>query len=215
MDRQYIQDNQIIERYLQNKLSEEETAAFEEYYLSDAITLEELELAEGMQRGAQELKRSGYLRSSWLRSVFLSPQYAAAASVLALVSMLSLGVVYQRGISTDTTLVNTRVVPIFATRGPTINVLASAAANEQLVLLVDPGDLGYDSYRATVSRETDQGTRQIWQMAELAPGYQEMLALGLPGELLRPGDYHVNLEGRADDGYDYLTRIRFEVVDQR
>lgn len=214
MDRQYIQDNQIIERYLQNKLSEEETAAFEEYYLSDAVMLEELELAEGMQRGAQELKRSGYLRSTWLRSVFLSPQYAAAASVLALVSMLSLGLVYQRGANIDAP-VNTRVVPIFATRGPTPNVLAPAAANEQLVLLVDPGDLGYDSYRATVSRETDEGTRQIWQMAELAPGYQEMLALGIPGELLTPGDYHVNLEGRADDGYDHLTRIRFEVVDRR
>ena len=39
MDHQYIQDNQLVERYLQDKLSEEEKAAFEEHYLSDAETL--------------------------------------------------------------------------------------------------------------------------------------------------------------------------------
>lgn len=215
MDRQYIQDNQIIERYLQHKLSGEEAAAFEEHYLSDAATLEELELAEGLQRGANELKTSGYLRTTWLQSVFLSPQYATAASVLALVSMLSLGLLYQRDTSVDATPINTRIVPIIATRGASVNVLAPAAANERIVLLVDPGILSYDNYRATVSREAGEGTEQVWQMAGLALGYQEMLALGLPSESLPPGQYHINIEGLAGEGYDHLTRHHLEISENR
>ena len=33
MDRHYIDENQIIDRYLLNKLSDEEMAAFEQFFL--------------------------------------------------------------------------------------------------------------------------------------------------------------------------------------
>jgi len=51
MNRQYIADNQIIERYLMDKLSQAERIAFEQFYLSDQQTLDDLELAQRLYKG--------------------------------------------------------------------------------------------------------------------------------------------------------------------
>ena len=211
MDRQYIHDNHIIERYLQNKLSEEEAAEFEEHYLSDATTLEELELAESLQHNMKELEQAGDLKWMWARRLFLSPQYATAATVLAMISMLFSGLLYQRVDTVDVTSVSTRIVPIFATRGTSANVIAHPAGDEQIVLLVDPGILDYASYRATVDN-SNAGGGLVWQKDGLTLGYEEMLALALPGKLLSPSAYQITIEGLGVQGYERLTQLDFAIL---
>ena len=51
MDRNYIAENQIIERYLMDKLTPDERDEFEQFYLSDQQTLDELELAKRFYEG--------------------------------------------------------------------------------------------------------------------------------------------------------------------
>ena len=50
MDRRYIRDNQVIERYLKGTLTADEERAFEELYLGDPDLLDEIELVDGLAR---------------------------------------------------------------------------------------------------------------------------------------------------------------------
>ena len=50
LDHQKITDEQIIDRYVMNRLSPEEREAFEDYFMNNPEVLDELELAEAFQR---------------------------------------------------------------------------------------------------------------------------------------------------------------------
>src|SRR5690554_705483 len=105
MDREAM-DRDMIERYLQGRLTAEEERAFEERYLADPALLDELVLADKLGRGLEELHARGELpgghapagaagRAPWLR-ILGSPRYAAAATVLLGLSwLLSAGLYYQ------------------------------------------------------------------------------------------------------------------------
>src|SRR5688572_28028059 len=86
MDRQYIRDHGVIERYLSGALTAAEEQAFEEAYLGDRELLDEVQAAERLREGIKEL--DGVARLERLRAParwrqwLASPQYAAAASVL-------------------------------------------------------------------------------------------------------------------------------------
>ncbi len=51
MDRNYILEHNIIERYLLNKLTPDERDAFEQFYLGDEYTQDELETAKRLLEG--------------------------------------------------------------------------------------------------------------------------------------------------------------------
>ena len=47
---------------------------------------------------------------------------------------------------------------------------------------------------------------RIWQVDEMLPGYEDMLALSLPGSILEPGFFEVRIEGWRDEwpaGHDW------------
>ena len=56
MDRTYVAENNIIERYLMNKLSPDERDEFEQFYLDDPQTLDELEMAKRLIDGLKKIK---------------------------------------------------------------------------------------------------------------------------------------------------------------
>ena len=85
MDRQYIRDNQVIERYLQGRLTADEETAFEEAYIGDPDLFQELKTASLLRRGLElhDADESGQQRpSSAVRGV-AAPRYAIAASLVA------------------------------------------------------------------------------------------------------------------------------------
>ena len=51
MDRQYIDDHQIVERYLQGRLAADERERFEQYYLEHPEMVDELERTEALIAG--------------------------------------------------------------------------------------------------------------------------------------------------------------------
>ena len=222
MDHKYIQDNQLVERYLQDKLTDEEKVAFEEHYLSNPETLAELELAEKMQDGLKGLEESDFFEptatSSWFNRVFLSPQYAAAASILLVFSLGATGTLY-RQLQTDAVFGGTQVIPIMSVRsssqGQAASLITIKRTNDWIVLLLDPGMETYPRYRALVARVNGKDPDTIWQLDDLQPGYEDMLAVGLPGAVLQPGEYEIRLSGASpatSDGFAEIRRVGFTVA---
>jgi len=207
MDRQHIRDAQVIERYLKGTLSAGEEQAFEEAYLADPALLEELEVAERLRAGLKDLnagdaaERAPPPRASWL-TLASSPRYGIAASFVAVAALASATVLYvqNQGLRAGSGFVaatQTRLLPLVSVRGAgSPNEIAAPAPGEWTVLLLDAGFGDYDAYRAVLARRDGA---EVLRLDGLTPTYEGLLALGVPGDLLRPGEYEIQLSGGRRD----------------
>lgn len=207
MDRQYIHDNRVIERYLSGQLSAAEEQALEEAYLADPDLLAELEATERLRDGIKDLSARGELKrargTAWWRAL-ASPQVAAAASVLLAVSLVLSGTLYRENIElrqqqVSTTATAMTMIPIESVRGEAAIEIVAPAENEIAGLLIDAGAESYDSYRVVIMRRGEGAPEEIASAAGLAPDFQSQLAVAVPGRLLTPGLYEVEVEGRMRD----------------
>ncbi len=205
MDRQYIRDNGVIERYLSGALTADEEQAFEEAYLGDPEILDQIEAAERLRDGMHKLDSAGGLQRSqprWQR-FFASPQYAAAASLLLVVS-LGLSTTWYREMRTlressfSQTSAVTRTIALDAVRGGNDTSIPEPEPDEWTVLLLD-SVAPYDTYRAVLMRRDGERSEEIFNRADLSPQLGETILIGVPGRALRPGAYEARLEGRMDD----------------
>jgi hypothetical protein len=86
MDRTYIDDNQLVARYLADQLPEHEREAFEAFYLEHPEVVAELETVARLKVGLAELQASAQLEQmSYSRAGMLRRVTALAASVLIVV----------------------------------------------------------------------------------------------------------------------------------
>lgn len=233
MDRRYIEDNQIIDRYLMSKLSEEEMEAFEEFFLEDAELVQEIEVRKRFIRGIRKADRTGLLElgddessSMWQRLPVMRPSFATVAAVSAAILLIvavlqysqitRLQSVNQEQVNQIGQLmapqVNTLLVPLGRTRGattrgePVIRVHLSSEV-EQVILELDIESLGFDNYRLSLDRE---GAGQLWSSdSDNAPP-----AVVLPAELLIPGDYYLQIHGaRSGNELVPVAQFSFTVLD--
>jgi hypothetical protein len=219
MDEEHTNNTLLIERYLQGKLSAEEAAEFEEHFLSSDDLLDELESAERLQQGLKDVatlekahapakgKLSEKLASN-IVSLFQSPRYAMAASFLLLVSLGFSSFLFQQNVQLSEIgpglAVPTEIIPMVSVRGITsdepINTLHLGDSAQQFVLMLDPGYGDYTHLRATVFRMDSSGEPvQLWQLDHMLSGFEDMLALSLPGSILSPGDFEIHLEGWREE----------------
>jgi len=213
MDRNYVIENQLVDRYLRGDLSGDESTAFEEFYLSDQETLAELELAEKLEVGLKAAAEQGRLekpsRHDWLVRAVTSPQWAAAASVLLVLSLGYNGML-QRQLDSAPNVAAPQLVPLIATRSATPATVISNVSDDWVVLLVDPGFEPYSDYRATV---LDRDGETLWVVGGLRPGYEDFLAVGVDGTILQPGRYDLVVQGRSVSGdFAEISRTAFEVI---
>jgi len=220
MDRQYIRDHQVIERYLSGALTADEEQAFEEAYLGDAEILDQLETAERLREGLKGADAAGRLerarRPAPWRQWLASPRYAAAASLLLAVSVGFSTILYRenrtlREDSLSSTSMITRYVPLESVRGGNVTTIEAPEQDELTVLLLDAGIVAYDTYRAVLTRADGAESEEIWRRADLARELGETISIGVPGRTLRPGSYEARLEGRMND----WPAERFEEVSAR
>jgi|SRR5688572_20306518 hypothetical protein len=226
MDRQHIRDAQLIERYLNGTLSAAEEQAFEEAYLADPELLEELEVAERLRAGLRDLNAADSAeraapRARWL-DLASSPRFGIAASLVAVAALASATVLYvqNQGLrdgSTFTVATQTRLLPLVSVRGAANpNEIAAPARGEWTVLLLDAGFGDYDTYRAVLARRDGA---EVLRLDGLTPTYEGLLALGMSGDVLSPGDYEVRLFGGRRDWpatreLDELTRTPLTVAER-
>ena len=201
MDRQYISDNQVIERYLQGRLTADEENAFEEAYVCDPALFRELEAAALLRRGLElhDTDRSGEQRP---RATARAPRYALAASLVAGIALASSAYLFvqnraRRG-EAVVAAAPARVVPLLAVRGGNPNRIDATVSNDWTVLLVDPG-FPYDRYSATLVRRAGAETVELLSVDGLTPSYEGQLAVVVPSRLLTPGEYDVVLTARMRD----------------
>ena len=114
-----IEENQVIDRYVLGSLSPDETAEFEEHYLSCQQCLDQLALAESMQRGfkraaGQDVARIAATQQlamvAWLSRLSRSRQAAALLLALLVVAVVALpgGLALRRLGKVDRELAETR-----------------------------------------------------------------------------------------------------------
>ena len=233
MDRHYIEENQIIDRFLMNKLSEKEMAAFEQIFLEDPELVQEIEFRKRFIRGIREADRTGLLQLNndessgiWQWLPVMRPSFptvaAVSAAVLLMVAVLQysqiarLQSVNEKQVNKIGQLtapqVNTLLVPLGRTRGatigdePVIRVHLSSAV-EQVILSLDIEPLSFDNYRLSLDRE---GAGRLWSSdSDSAPP-----AVVLPAELLTPGDYYLQIYGaRSGDELAPVTQFSFTVLE--
>ena len=220
MDSNYIKENRLVERYLRHQLDEEETAAFEERLLFDPALLAEVERAaapqmaraailerdadERVRQGVKDLEADGLDHShsfgARFKAAFLSPQYALAASFALVVSLGFSALMYQ-GMQRQGLMSGTDLVPLLVMRGASSIIdIRVTDPDRIIVLLVDPGIESYAGFRVTVIRTTGSSPTPILVGDGLEPGYEELLAVAVPGRLLQPGEYEIHLQGQRTDG---------------
>ena len=233
MDRRYIEENQIIDRYLMNKLSGDDMEAFERLFLEDPELVQEIELRKRFIRGLRNTDRTRSFQinnddssgiwnwSPAIRHAF--PTVAAiSAAILLLVAVLQysqitrLQNVNQKQVSQIRQMmspqVNTVLVPLGRTRGapvraePVIRVhLASSV--EQVVLTLDIDPVSFDHYRFSLERD---GAGRLWSDASDSPPS----AVVLPAKLLIPGDYYLNIHGvRSGEVLAPVAQFSFTVLE--
>jgi len=203
MDRNYIEQHLLVDRYVQGRLEGSEHDAFEERLVWDQALVEEVELAEYLRDGLKEVSAAradvaaapGFDLVATLSGLFAVPQFAAAASFLLAVT-LTVAVLTSSyvdlGSRSGTTAVKTDIVPLFATRGDN-DITIRVDPGTWTVLLVDVvGD--YPAYRVTV-RPDEPGAKPVWVQDGLLPTYPESLAVGMPGSTLPAGRYVLTIEG--------------------
>ncbi len=97
MDHSYIEENQVVDRYLMKQLPAGEAVRFEDHYVSCQQCLDQLELAEKLQRGFKRAvagdaarvaaaRRLGVL--AWLARRLRSPQAGVLVAALLVVAVV-------------------------------------------------------------------------------------------------------------------------------
>ena len=235
MNIKYTNENMLIEHYLEGKLSDEEAASFEQQFLSSDELLDELETAELLGRGLNDVSalenanvtespEPRAVSSSGVVSLFQSPRYAMAASFMLLVSLGVSTVLLQKNAHLSDygsiQAVPTEIIPLVSVRGVAgndLNTLPLGDAPKQFVMMIDPGYEAYSHYRATVFRlDSAEEPAMLLQVDDMLPGYEDMLALSVPSSVLSPGDYEIQLEGWLDEwpanhGFEQLDTKTFKI----
>jgi hypothetical protein len=104
MDHTYIEERQIVDRYVMGKLPADDAARFEEHYLSCPECLDRLDLAESMNRGfkraaGQDVALLTAVRQlafvAWLSRLGRSRQMAVLAMMVFVVAALPAGLAWR------------------------------------------------------------------------------------------------------------------------
>lgn len=96
MDHEYIQQHQVVDRYVQGRLSEGEADLFEDHYLTCEECLERLRIAEKFQRGFRQVAAEeavGGILTAFLRSrraLLLGSAFAVLLAASALLAVRSI-----------------------------------------------------------------------------------------------------------------------------
>ena len=233
MDRRYIEENQIIDRYLMDKLSDDEMETFEQLFLEDPEIVREIEIRKLFIRGIRQADRTGLLQISedessslwhWLPG--MGPAFPAVAAVTAAILLVVAVLQYNQitrlqNVNAEQVgrigqlmapQANTLLVPLGLTRGatpgaePVVRVHLSSTV-EQVILALDIELLSFDNYRLSLDRE---GAGQLWSSdSDSAPP-----AVVLPAELLVPGDYYLQIyAARSGDDLAPVAQFSFTILE--
>ena len=207
MDKAFIREHHVVERYLQGKLEGEELTAFEVYMLDHPEIVDDIEYARGMLEALVAAKEeliddsAPQSRPAGRARFWLSREHALAATVLLGIAVVFSGYLYREiGDLTEEVATLRNPLPIAdevwlePVRGARQRVI-ERRQGPALVLRIDVSATAATSYTATIS---DEQSDFFWSQPRIAPDDQGSIRLLVAG--LPDGEYRLSVSADDDDG---------------
>lgn len=226
MEHSFIEQADVIDRYVRGTMPGAERSEFEEHFLDCRECLEQLEIARSLREGIKVCAAEPMARaanqprvSSWFS---WRPAAAAALAVL-LISAIPSVVLYRSlngALNRETRradqLANAPLLPpavytLSPTRGAQATHTISIPESPRWILLALEVDTSqYRDYRAVLQ---DGAGQPVWTSGSLKADAPDALGVAFPSGILHPGDYVLALDGhRSDGGYESVTGFRLHAA---
>lgn len=212
MDRKTIEDDAIVERYVTGKLSEDEAARFEEYFLEHPECAAWVEDAERLHRGLKVVAAQQAMKFSLLAAAarrLRSGSLRVALPVLGLALMTFLLGMQMRRISqlehslarsaaarANPTLIDLGIMRSSGSPLDLGQIISLPAEPEWLILTLDLPEAGDGPYQAQL---IDASNRELLLVPGLEPDAAGRLVLGISSTSLQPGNATLQIT-RASTG---------------
>ena len=224
MDRQYILDHHMVERYLANRLTGEELDDFESYYVDHPEVMQDLESAARFKLALGELETRNELTTLIKQDSVRWQWYLAAAAII--IAIVGSALLLRNASNAPLMAANAEVLlartgattlagtyEIAQTRGVVDSAYIRLPDSSQVIelrVLVRFTTLPA-RYRAVLSRIEDDGTSHpIGEVANLSRAPDGRVEIYLASAGLQPGDYAVAIFGADSSGAaDQRTVVTF------
>ena len=211
LNKQYIDEHQVLERYLADQLSDVERDQFEDYYAEHPEVLQDLEAVASIKIGAGLLRESGEL-TGLLRARRI-PRWrtglALAASLL--VAILAASYLFRNDAIAPAILAGNldalqsplplgKTYQVQRTRGDADALITLPTARQALKLRVrpmfEPQPTSFSVELSSIAEDSDARTR-LTRLDELGFDAQGFITLYVDSAQLRPGNYELKVSHDA------------------
>ena len=213
MDRTYIDNHHVVERYIADKLSDEERRAFEEYFIANPEIVKDIEAAARIKVGLHTLSETNTLNDVLKPAVRnRSGLWAMAASIVA-VAIVS-AVWFGRGVDSPLvaalselsdpqgkplTLADSYAVMRLRSRSNDAEIELPASQQAVELRILPEIETQPPRYRVTISRINDAGApTNVGHIDGLIPREDGFVSVFFDSSQLGAGRYQLTLSGDAD-----------------
>jgi Putative zinc-finger len=227
MEHSFIEQTDIIDRYVRGTMPPAERFEFEEHFLDCQECLEQLEIARSLREGMKVCAAQPSARAatqSRVSSWFSWRPVAAGAMAVLLLSAIPSVVLYRslngaldRETRRADQLANAPLLPpavytLSPTRGAQAAHAISIPESPRWILLALELDTSqYHDYRAILQ---DGAGQPAWTSGSLKADAPDAIGVAFPSRILHPGDFVLVVEGRrADGGYESVTGFPLRAVE--
>jgi hypothetical protein len=227
MEHSFIEQTDVIDRYVRGTMPPAERFEFEEHFLDCQECLEQLEIARSLREGIKVCAARPTVRAATRTRVsrWFSWRPAAAAALAVLLISAIPSVVWYRSLNgaleretrradqlANAPLLPPAVYTLSPTRGAQAARVISIPESPRWILLALEMDTSqYHDYRAVLQDGTGQA---VWTSDALKADSPDAIGVALPSRILHPGDFVLVVEGRrADGGVDSVASFPLRAVE--
>lgn len=216
MTEKHLGSQEIIDRYLANRLGDAEREMIETRIVRDAGFRNEVELTEALRDGLQQLEKQGQLEPL-LRSrtwMWRRAPFAIAASVLACAFGIATFLLY-RPVDDSRRELATETLRFAQTRSseerPDV-IWQRSPVPTRMELRFDVGLEPAAEYRVVIDQASTDAAAPVFEARTGSTGDGEV-SISIDSTLLEPGDYRIRLEPQAPDALREPTTYTLRVAD--
>lgn len=207
MDREYVEANNVIERYLLGKLDEKERDAFEALFIGDPDLISEIESAEAMLHGFKHLEEADEAVSNPTMSRNRMWQWVAAVLLVMIPTSYFLG----KNSMQTTSQAGVPVIALGAVRGEDEDGATVIETRENQTAVVLMLDLGFGTTGTFDLVLRNEAGEELQRHHQIEVGEEGLLNVIIAGEKIRlPGRY--TIQAKPIGGGE---TIHFQIVSVR
>ncbi len=230
MQHRDIEEREIVDRYLQGRLPEEEATEFESHLLDCGDCYEQVRLADDMGQALRTAAAEDVARTEEVvravATMTLATRLARSRTFPGILAVLGLFLILgpswllfrERGKAAQMTApqANTAIYTLGALRADSSDIDAVEVtlpdAPRWIVLTLPLFEVSHATYRAIV---LDEQEHPVWQIEGLMPDAGDTIAVSLHSSGLAAGSYRLRLEGQGtgQQGIRQAAEFAFRVTE--